>query len=317
MAFHLNFEIVKEHPYAVAGVVLVGGLVLYLYWTHNSNQSASTTNNGTAVYGTPTVDPSVQTAEINAAASLQASQNAVNAQTAQNNFQLMSDAQSQAASLQLAQLQAQASTTQQVNSIQGQQNLASLQATASTTQQTNSIQGQEVLAGIQATLDSQNISSQQSMFDAQLSANTASQQANDSLALNEATLAQNTALQVVQANAAQNVALANINASVATAPIQASVDIANLQAQLQGQVIANNATSTQQAIALIQSGQLNKGGAGGANQVAILGTVLGAPGISGPAYSTATASLTGGNSQAGIISSIGGAASNVLSSLFK
>lgn len=40
MAFHFNFNLIKKHPYASAGVIVVGGLVLYLL-LHGSSSGAS------------------------------------------------------------------------------------------------------------------------------------------------------------------------------------------------------------------------------------------------------------------------------------
>ena len=41
MAFHFNFNLIKKHPYASAGVIVVGGLVLYLLLHGSSGASSS------------------------------------------------------------------------------------------------------------------------------------------------------------------------------------------------------------------------------------------------------------------------------------
>lgn len=45
MAFHFNFTLIKKHPYASAGVIVVGGLVLYLL-LHGSSSSSTTSSSG-------------------------------------------------------------------------------------------------------------------------------------------------------------------------------------------------------------------------------------------------------------------------------
>lgn len=83
-----NFSLIEDHPYAVAGIVLVGGVLLYFYY-HSGSSSSS--NSGAINVSTPAVDPNVQVASIQAGSAAQASAVAAGAAVSQQNFQYAVD----------------------------------------------------------------------------------------------------------------------------------------------------------------------------------------------------------------------------------
>jgi hypothetical protein len=284
-----DFSFISQHKGVIALVVLGGALVLFLYWRSSNSAATSTT-----VATSSGVDPQVQATEVQAAGQIQLAQQQTTAQANQYQFQLAAITASAAASAQLATLQNQATVAAQANTLTAQQNLAK----------------------IQADVQSQSIGAQEHVQLAQVDAATAATQANDAAAVTENTLADQLALGVAQAQSAANVSVAGINAdlqkTILTTNVGAQLHLADLQAGLQANQQTLQAGITDKTIGLIQSGQLNKGGAGGANQVAVLGAILGAPGIAYPAYQTATASFSGGNSIGGILAGAGGLAQAIL-----
>lgn len=309
-------ELVKRHPLPF-GAMLVA-LLVFIYVAKRKAASGATTTVGAVTY--PGTSDSVQQAQVQAGSAYQLARMQQASEVNAQNFQLALTAQKEAADFQTAQLTAYTSTAQQVNAITAATNLATLAA------------GTQNLS----------IQTQAQVSLAQTAAQLEAQEANDSLALDQAKISAATAVSTAQIGARRDVSIASLAAStqksitdsnntalvdlgaiaantqttvagygrdVALKSIQSTEDLTKLQ-------MNNVAKVDQKVLDLIASGQLNKGGAGGANQIAALAAATGQPAIAFPAYGTATASLSGGNSVAGIISSLGSAVKAGASAIF-
>lgn len=206
MAFHFNLNLIKKHPYASAGVIVVGGLVLYLL-LHGSSSSSSTSSG--------TYDQ----------------QSAI---TTQANAQLALQQDSEQAQYQMASLSATTS-----------QNVATLKAYEDITLGTQANNNQALEINKQADVSLAGISAQQSIATLQSNNQTQVQiagiAANEQMQQNQlnAAIAQtntNAALQahLSDTNAQLQQNLSNINAQAAISGQQINantqVSIANIQA---------------------------------------------------------------------------------------
>jgi hypothetical protein len=181
--------------------------------------------------------------------------------------------------------------------------IAQIQTKGQTDQTQAVVSGQIAVTGIQAGV-------QQHQFDVALAAqkdiDAASVQSTQISADRDVSIANTagqTAVQIANTNAGRDVSVAQISGQTATTlsqqEAQRQIDLANIAAPVivhgidtQGAVYNNLITTQgwveqnrintqglidQQAIQLIRSGQLNKGGSGGLNQVSALSLIYGAP----------------------------------------
>jgi hypothetical protein len=185
----MNFDltIIKRHPWATVGIVLVGGILLYYLLFAGGSEEAGTT----IVSGAPN-DQS----------------NALSAQAADQQFQLAYLQAKQAGDFALANLQAQTSTTQQVNAIQGQLAIQGQQIESQTEIEKIKLDNDKYLANLQS----------QTMLQSQL-------------------ITQTTALQLsqmqTQANIAINAANVDLQKSIAQYQTTALTQIARYNVQQQ------------------------------------------------------------------------------------
>lgn len=278
----MNFDLFKKHPYATAGAAVVLFVVLYLMLSSSSSSSNGTT-----------------------------------AST------LSTGSDYSAADIQMAQIQAGAQA--QVDQIQGQVNIAQIQAGVANT-----------AVAAQTQQNSDNLAAQLAAIQAQTQATietTANTNATQLGLAQIQTSAQTSQVQMqTQENEAQTQALADIEENQTNAATQQHADTLNylygvtqLQSDLQGQALQDqtsiaqsqiNAQSqtAQSAIQLIQSGALNKGGAGGTYQTQALESVLGNPG--GAVQSTGTVGVAAQQSSAATFSALTNLGSNIAAALF-
>jgi hypothetical protein len=150
-----DFGFITEHPYAIGGTVLVGGVLLYLYWKGGTTSAAPVT---TVVSSGTSTD--MQLAAIQAGTALQTAQIQGQAAVAQINAQTQSDALAAQTEITLAQINAQASTTQQVNAITGSTNIAGINANVQSQQiqATRDVQSKQISS--QTQIASQGIAAQ-------------------------------------------------------------------------------------------------------------------------------------------------------------
>lgn len=184
-----DFSLIKEHPYAATGGIVIGGLLLYFVFF--SDGSGAESSGTTMVAGSPN-DQNDQ----------------INAQLQSQQFQLQYLQAQQAGEYASAQLQAQTSTVQQVNAIQGQ--LA--------------IQGQQ-------------ISSQTELEKIRLNNEVYLEKMRGDYALQSQVVSQTAALQMTQmqtqANIAINAANVDLQKSIAQYQTSALTSIARYQAGAQ------------------------------------------------------------------------------------
>lgn len=331
---------IAKHPF-ITGAAIIGVGLLFLL-LHSAGGGSSAPAGGAA----PGPNPNVQIAGIQAGTALQSQSNAITQQTNQNNYQLMAQAQQLQASLTATQLQNQtqlslgtqslgnealkinSDTAVQGAAIAAQIEQLRLTTAASVAEQANALTTQQNIAQIaantQVTLNSQNQQTQQLQIGTQAQTAIAQTQAAQAIAesannaavtinqQNNATVLGQAALQTQQVINGQNVA-----GTVATTISNNQTSVENNYITTSGTVAQAGITAQQQQnnsiINLIQSGQLNKGGAGGANQVSVLGAITGYPQIGAPAQQTAQ---TGSLSTASIISSIATGAGSIFKSIF-
>jgi hypothetical protein len=300
----MGVQFISQHKYMV-GALALGGLLLFVLLRKKAS-GAQTTTAGVQMAGLPA---NVQQAQVQAGAAIQTAQLQASQQVNNERFQLALEAQKEAADYATAQLNAATSTAQQVNAIQGAQNLSTIQAGV----QNNAISTQALV----------NQEMVQASYDTQLS--------NNATAIQRDQIAAATTIGTAQIEAGKVTTVAQVAAAmqtdIARTQAQAAVDLGALDATTQtvvagyGRDVALAQIDKQKMIAdsvagLVRSGQLNKGGAGGANQIAAIAALTGTPQIASSAYGTATASLSGGNSIAGIIGSIGQAVKTGASAFF-
>jgi hypothetical protein len=278
---------VEDHPYVTGGIVLAVIVLYFLLSSSGSSSSAApAASQGVGGSGLSSSDyASLQEAQIAAGAQMSAQQNAateqnntLSAQLAATTLQTQAQTQAQqlAANVQLQNILTAGQVSENTNAtnlqlgqaqIGGQVQLAGISANS-----------QDYLAGTQAqTLEdqyAQAVNSQQIISNAQTSQAQINGQTQTAIA--------NYAAQVQLG--AQGVQLAGINAQadvennqINTAGQEYAQGVAGTVAE-QGNYL-NYLTNTQnQGFQLVQSGALNKGGSGGANQVSFLSTLLGGGG---------------------------------------
>ncbi len=299
----LNFTFVKEHPYALGGLLL-GGLLLFALLRSKASGAVTTTASAQSA-GLPA---SVQQSYIQAGSALQLATLQQQQAAQDQQFQLALEAQKEAAS-----------TQQQVNAIQGAQNIATIQAGVETDAISTQAEviNHQTQAGLDTQLSHDALALSQSQIDAATSLGSAQIQAGQAVSLaqiaadRDQSIARTTTTAAVDLGAlAANTqtVVAGYGRDVALAQIQGGVSLAEMQLQNQ-----NDANKT--ILDLLKSGQLNKGGEGGANQLAAIASIKNQPTIAQAAYGTATASLSGGNSIGGIIGSLGDAMSKYASAV--
>ncbi len=301
----MNFTFVKEHPYAIGGLLL-GGFLLFVLLRSKASAAVTTTGSAQSA-GLPA---SVVQSQLEAGAAIQTAQLQQAQQVNDENFQLALAAQKNAADYATAQLNAQTSTAQQVNAITGSTNIATIQAgvqnNAISTQA--SVINEQTQTGLQAALAGDQLQLSADQLQQAAAMGTAQINANQNVSLAQIAADRDTAIANTTATAQVDLGalaantqttVAQIGGQVAMAQIQGGVSVAQMQLQNQSQ-------ENQRILDLVKSGQLNKGGEGGANQLAAIAAATGQPSIAGSAYGTATASLSDGNSTGGILNSISG-----------
>jgi hypothetical protein len=97
----MDFQLITEHPWATAGIVAGGALVLYLYWK-NGTSTAATDYSTTGYAASTAEDPNA----IAAATQVTLAQTSANAQITQLSAQLQGLSIQSATQIQLAQIQA-------------------------------------------------------------------------------------------------------------------------------------------------------------------------------------------------------------------
>jgi hypothetical protein len=287
---------VEEHPYLTGGVIL-SLIILYFLLSSSSSSSAPAQSQGVGGSGLSSSDyASLQEAQIAAGAQQFAQQN----QATEQNNQL--SAQLAATQLQVG---AQSQANQLAANVQLQNILTSGQVSMGQTagqvalgENTNAtnlalgqaqIGGQVQIAGIQAqqneydvgtqaqtmqleyndAVKSQSIISQAQTDQAQINANTQQQIANYAAQVQLGAQG----VQIAGINAQENLGLAGINAQ----QNEYSAGVAGTVSEQQNYLNYLQGVQTQ-GIGLVQSGALNKGGSGGANQVSFLSTLFGGSG---------------------------------------
>lgn len=306
-------DTIKEHPLPAAGIGLAVFVVVY-FATRSSGSPATS-------YIPVSTGPSDAVQEASIAASVQQSANnsaaQQSAQALQANYnlgvlQLQSNDQAALIGAQVSNTQTSASEDIAMQQLKTQESISNTGVAA---------QEDVALAGYQTQSDinKQNQSTQQLQI--QTSADTAQQQlqAETSMyntgALLQSSLAQ-TAAGVIngQTSATLQTNLAQLALSGQESSEQTQLDTTaindqtNLNSQYLNelgdqstQYLSNQQTTLSSIEGLISSGTLNKGGEGGANQIAALQLLQGA--TPNP-YPTATASLSGGNTPGGIVQSL-------------
>lgn len=317
------FDWIKEHPLpaALGGIVLF--IIVYVVTRGSSGSSAATsyipvqTGPSDAVQEA-SIAASVQQASINAASAQQANQ--LQGQYNLGVLQLQSDAQNTLVAAQATNLQTNDSEAIALAQLQTQQSIANTGVEAQ-------VNVADTAASTQADINQQNQKTQQIQI--QTSAQTAAQQLASetsmyntganlqaSLAQTAASVINNQTSATLQTNLAgigeQNNAN-NLNAGIETTAINDQTNL-NSQYLTEQSTLATTAQANNQSVLqyeenAISSGVFNKGGAGGANQVAAFESVV--TGASQNPYPTATASVSGGNSPGGIINSISGLFSTI------
>lgn len=312
MAFHFNLEIVKKHPLAFGGGAVFLFLVIYLLSKSGSSSSATvasdssqpsaaelaaqTANNQTnAQLTVAQLSAQVQTNNTNQQAAVtnlqtQAQLNATNNQTA---AQLQAVQYTTLASVQQTALASQAQTSiNEANDIT-QQNIVALQTNASTTQQlSNNATELGVIQSNNGVLNNQLTEAANVQINGQ----------NDNLSA-----IQNTNASQVQATQIQATYLAGVSNNQTAIAQSTLAD----QTTIAGQQIQAQHDTTSQALQLVSSGQLNKGGEGGALQAGVVESIFGA----NPSSANAVAQ-TSSNNSASIINSITNAGTSLLKGLF-
>jgi hypothetical protein len=290
----MSFQFVKSHPWML-GALIFGILALFLI-SKNKATGATTSIASTGV------SADYLQSQVAAGSALQLANMQAVSQINSDNFQLALEAQKEAADFQMAQLQGTVSTTQQVNYLTS---TAGVQSQAIQTQAV--VSQQQIQASLDAQLSADALALDQTKINAARDVSTASISAGRDVSIasisadaQKAISANTTAAYVDLGALAANsqTVVAQYGRDVALASIQGQVDLATQQ-------MDNNAKVDQGILDLISKNQINKGGAGGANQIAAIAAITNQPSIAFPAYGTATASLSGGNSIGGIISSIG------------
>jgi hypothetical protein len=135
MAF--NVELLKKHPYATGGAVLVGAIILYIIIKGSQGSSGNTAATTTATSGDGTTAADVQMAQIQAAADVQSNAQQVALQTAQLQANV-ADTQT-AASLQATQLGDTLSAAAQIYGLQANVSENATNVAGATTQQANQL----------------------------------------------------------------------------------------------------------------------------------------------------------------------------------
>ncbi len=285
----MDFSWVTEHPLVTGAVVIGGGLGLYLVLHRGASGTDSTSAAGSSIaYRGPS--DQVQAAAIQAGTQIQLAQAAVLSQNNTAQYALASQTVATQGQLDLAVIGQQSDQ----NKLLEQLAEAQLVSNTAITTQANAITGATNIAQIDAITQRQGISAQQTIGLAQIDASLAG--------LRDTNAA---GVQVAQIGAAGTLGLAQIQAGTDMAAISAKLQAYTLQTQLQHDVIAGTVEINQDqlsllsqqltqrqglqqsVVSLLQSGQINKGGEGGANQVSVLGGLLGTPGIGTSAQQTA------------------------------
>lgn len=186
-------EIVERHPYATAGVAVVGALVVYLLLGSGGSSTGTVTATG------PT------DAEVNAAAALQAQQAGFAQQNVQDQVALSSQQQNNAAQIQLATIQAQTSTQQQVNAIAGQETITQDQLSTQQAISLAEIQAQSHAADVAASTEiaAQNAALTLGEFETSANVGIAQINAQQNVSIAQITSAEQTSIAQFQAQTAQ------------------------------------------------------------------------------------------------------------------
>jgi hypothetical protein len=276
----MNFALFKEHPYATAGGAVVLFVILYLAMNSSSSAASSPSS-------------------------------------------LSTGSDYSAADLQMAQIQAGAQA--QANQIQGAMNIAQIQANVANGQTAAQVQeNSDSLAASLAAIQAQTQAAIET---------TANNNATQVSLANITTSAATTQTQIqAQENEMQTQALANIEMNQTNQATQQHADTLNylygvtqLQTGLQSQAlddqtqiaqtqIDDQSRTAQDAISLIQSGALNKGGAGGTYQTQALETVLGNPG--GAVQSTGAVGVSAQQSSAAAFTALTNLGGSIAAALF-
>lgn len=277
---------IESHPYITGGAVL-GLVILYFLLSSGSSSQQASASTGVAGTGLSSADyTSLQEAQIQTGAQLQAQEDAGTEATNQLNAQVAAtqiNANAQtvqdnlAANVQLQNILTSGQVQSQANTIQGQLGLAQTGAQVSIAQ-TGATENEDIATTQANTLQAQYadaIQSQQIVSDAQ------TQQA-------EA----NASTQTSIANYAAQVQLAGIGAQENQTNVEGAVTLAGIQTQGSVDTTAIQTQATEQenqlnyeggvvstVSGIVQSGVLNKGGSGGANQVSVLSSLLGTGGV--------------------------------------
>lgn len=201
---HFDFSLVKKHKWAIIAIVGIGALLLFYYFKHKG--SASSASGGALVVGSATNPQDL---------ALQQQAQAIQGTLAVNQ-------QKAAADFAMANLQAQTSTVQQVNAIQGQENLAA-------GQQSTQIELAKLSSGTQLGL-------------ADINANTQ---------LQSQAIAANQAIAITQYETAANVAINSANTQLQSdiAKYQSQAVVGEAQATSNAFVAAAQAKSASDSIA--------------------------------------------------------------------
>lgn len=284
-------------------IVLAGLVILYIVLSKLSPAQSASSSGG--------VDPNVQVAAIQAGAQNAAVAAQANAQTNQLQAQLASQASNQAFQLKDDELKAQLSNNQiqaaalvANNQTQAQVDIAGLSLQAQ--QSLNNSQTQVALAQVQGQVALGQFADQTQQNLAAIQANATTQIAGYAADVNKTQIISQ--LGIVQSNNDTAAAINSARIAGQVAAYQTEVagqlgvaDIAGqvAMAQIGAQSSLNNAT-----IGLIQSGQLNKGGSGGAAQIAALSGAYNQPGIASAAYANAS-NVSAANSPGATLSGIG------------
>jgi hypothetical protein len=290
---------VKEHPY-LAGALVLGLIILFFVFRRGSARSSSAGSQQTVYAGPAGPSEALQSTQLQTAAQVHAVDTQANVQQSAINAQVAIEQLKQATAVQETQLQTQAQIQNIVTSGQVQLHATDASLAAINAQ----VGGQVQIADINATRD---------VNVAGIQADVAKTQYNDALqgqaiisaaqtqqALAHETTAREVAgysagVQLAQIGAAKDVALGQENvdltkilsdADVAKFGISAQKDVAlgaeNVQSQvvsseadLYNHLLTNQGMTEQDIYHLVQSGQINKGGAGGQNQVQLLTSLFG------------------------------------------
>ncbi len=332
-------ETIAEHPFITGGAIIGIGVLYLLLHSSGGGQVAASAPTTQAQ-----ANPSVQVAGIQAGAALQSQNNALMSQrsteasdTNKLNLQLQADLQKTtieanvASSGQQQQYNASALDTQLKYGVAGAQIAAQLEAVrlataADVATQFNKNQTDQNIATLNAnrdvTINATNndttrfgISAQQEIENNKTAAALAAQQAATAaglaLGLNNNSTA--VTLRTIDAGVANNAS--NNKTAVDLLTVKTQGDIATTYINTAGNVAASNAAAKAandaKLLSLLQSGQLNKGGEGGTNQVAAIAALYNQPSIAGAAYGTQAVNDQS-NGIGAILSGIGKVASAVL-----